>query len=131
MPDLFCFYLYAYVRRQSPQQSSFLELSLRIGSALLVKGDLIFRVTPRDEQVLRSTAPQQLGRSLENCHNMTKKQRQKINCWKNMQCDTYPGGNNVAELCLCPAAVFTALPDGHLDSHKYRPMEHRAGATSA
>ena len=47
-----------------------------------------------------------------------KQSLQKINCWEYMQCERHPGGNKVAELCLCPATVFTALPDGQYNAGK-------------
>jgi len=44
---------------------------------------------------------------------------QKNNCWEIMKCGRESGGERIGELCVCPAAVFTALPDGEYNNGKF------------
>jgi len=41
-----------------------------------------------------------------------KAQGEKLNCWEFLRCGREPGGEKALELCVCPAAVFSAIPDG-------------------
>jgi len=40
----------------------------------------------------------------------------KLNCWEFLHCGREPGGKRAQEICDCPAAVFSAIPDGHYNS---------------
>jgi len=43
---------------------------------------------------------------------MSKRESLRLNCWEYKKCGREPGGERVAELCECSAAMVTALPDG-------------------
>jgi len=43
---------------------------------------------------------------------MSEEVSRKLNCWEYKKCGREPGGDKVAELCECTAAVMAALPDG-------------------
>ena len=44
---------------------------------------------------------------------------EKLNCWDFFQCGREPNGDKADELCECPAATISALPDGQYNAGDY------------